>query len=81
MMVEDRHYWFRRKTYGIGWSLPAAWQGWVVVLVFLTLLFAGLSGIDTPQLRLGYLIALGLSFVAVVVWKGERPVKWRWGRD
>jgi hypothetical protein len=29
------------KRYGWGWGLPAAWQGWVALAVFLGLVAAG----------------------------------------
>lgn len=35
---EQKSYWFEAKSFGIGWTLPVTWQGWVVVVVFLVLL-------------------------------------------
>ena len=29
--------WFKAKKYGYGWY-PATWQGWLVILVYLTIL-------------------------------------------
>lgn len=80
-MPEDRPHWFGAKSYGIGWTLPVTWQGWVVVLAFFALLLAGLRRFDAPGLRLAYILSLVVGLVIVVAWKGEKPVKWRWGRD
>lgn len=79
-MSRERSYWFAAKTYGIGWTLPITWQGWATISAFFALLFAGLAVIDAPAPRLGYIVLLSVLLVVVVVWKGERPFRWRWGR-
>jgi hypothetical protein len=79
-MSKERTYWFEAKTYGIGWTLPATWQGWLTIVVFLGLLFAGLTLIQDFEIRLGFIAVLATLLVVVVAWKGERPFKWRWGR-
>lgn len=79
-MSKDKPYWFAAKTYGMGWSVPVTWQGWAVVLVFFALLLAGLATLDRSAFRLVYVVVLAIAFAGVVAWKGERPLKWRWGR-
>ncbi len=37
--------WFKRKLYGWGWT-PAAWQGWLVIVVYVALLVAFSLTID-----------------------------------
>jgi hypothetical protein len=81
IVAEDKPpYWFEAKRFGIGWTLPATWQGWVTVLVYVGLLFVGLRGFATSSSRLIYVAALSVLLVLIIVWKGEKPVKWRWGR-
>jgi len=80
-MSKGRTYWFEAKTYGIGWGLPVNWQGWLTLCVFAGLLLGGLAGIESSAYRIVYGIVLAALFVAVVIWKGEKPVKWRWGRN
>ena len=77
---KEQSYWFEAKSYGIGWTLPVTWQGWVTVLIYIGLLVAGLSALPTPMTRLIHVVLVSLLLVAVVIWKGERPVRWRWGR-
>ena len=77
---KEHSYWFQAKTYGIGWALPVTWQGWLVVLVFCATLFGGLAVIETTGFQLVYSVTVGLILVAVVAWKGEKPLRWRWGR-
>jgi hypothetical protein len=35
-----KKYWFRARSFGWGWT-PSSWQGWLVTLVYLALLTAG----------------------------------------
>jgi hypothetical protein len=77
---QKKLYWFKSKAYGWGWGLPAAWQGWVVVSIYASALVAGLIMISNPQYLLAYLVGITAVLIAIVVWKGERPLKWRWGK-
>ena len=38
MHTQPKNYWFPAKRYGWGWGLPSAWQGWVVLLVYLAVI-------------------------------------------
>jgi hypothetical protein len=80
MENDDDGYWFAAKTWGYGWGLPSAWQGWVALLVYIALLTATLALPTTTLSRLTGAVIVTVAFIAVVVWKGERPAKWRWGR-
>ncbi|MGB8326382.1 MAG: hypothetical protein WCE48_02255 [Steroidobacteraceae bacterium] len=82
-MPEDPEYWFPAKRYGWGWGLPIRWQGWVVVVGYLVLLFGGMVVID-PRTRAGafsvYVVVLSLVLVVVCLRTGEPP-RWRWGGE
>lgn len=73
-------YWFKRKLYGWGW-VPARWQGWVVMLVALGVLWLGVYVGDTDDAPgaafLGLILMLAIVF-GFCYWKGEKP-KWQWG--
>jgi len=71
-------YWFAVKRYGWGWGMPVRWQGWAVLLGYLGLLYAGIYGLTPGRGAAVYLLVLTALLVVVVVWKGERPVRWRW---
>jgi hypothetical protein len=74
-----RKIWFPAKRYGWGWGLPIAWQGWVVLAVFVASITAGVVFVlPSRGLFIGYVIVLILAFTAVCWAKGERP-GWRWG--
>lgn len=79
-----KRLWFRAKDYGWGWR-PASWQGWLSLIVFVTLLIGGLRWIDTQSLSttdtlygaISYTAALIFLLIALCAHTGERP-QWRW---
>jgi uncharacterized BrkB/YihY/UPF0761 family membrane protein len=75
-------FWFAVKRYGWGWGLPVRWQGWVVLVSYLALIFAGIYYLQPKRNvlgLLGYVWGLTAILVVIVAVKGERPVGWRWG--
>ncbi len=82
MQAEPR-YWFPAKRYGWGWGPPSSWQGWVVLVVFVGLVIAGIFLFQPKADPVPYIIyatVLGALFFVVCWLKGEPP-RWRWGRD
>lgn len=80
-MAEGNEYWFPRKTYGWGWGLPCAWQGWVVLAVYL-LVFVLLAVLLRREHVGAYLAGIGVATAALVAicwFKGEPPGGWHWG--
>jgi len=73
--------WFKRKLYGWGW-VPVRWQGWLVVLVALSIFVASIivgERDDAPgAVALGFLVMVAIIF-AFGYWKGEKP-RWSWGQ-
>lgn len=88
LIVSPQDYWFKAKLYGWGWT-PAKWQGWLVILVYITLILTlvltreeAIQG--NPDSGSNFLI-LGLPIIlltAVLIFicykKGEKP-RWQWG--
>ena len=73
-------YWFRARRRGWGWGLPATWQGWAVLAVFLVLLAAGALLLPTNAfVFFGYVGLVSGGFVAICWLKGEPP-HWHWGK-
>ena len=79
MDIEKPSYWFEAKSFGIGWTLPATWQGWATVAVYFALMMVGLFSLSAGASRVVYLVLVSVLFVGVVAWKGERPFRWRSG--
>jgi hypothetical protein len=82
-MRDPSSFWFPAKRYGFGWALPTRWQGWAVLAVYCVLVLAGVRFLQvergTPAF-LAYLVAITVMLVAIVAAKGERPLRWRWGK-
>ncbi len=82
-MSDEPKFWFPVKRYGWGWGPPVRWQGWAVLVMYLALVGGGIYYFDTRRAALeffAYLVALTAAFVAIVALKGEKPVRWRWGK-
>ena len=83
MEARSPKYWFPAKRHGWGWGPPVAWQGWVVLAVFICLLVAGFFAFSPetqPGRFLAYVVGLCALLVLVCWFKGERP-RWRWGKS
>lgn len=74
-------YWFKTRLYGWGW-VPVRWQGWLVVVIGIAILVAGIYIGDTDDAPgaalLGFLLMTTLIFT-FGYWKGEKP-RWQWGQ-
>jgi len=80
MPESDQKFWFHAKAFGYGWGLPASWQGWVVLILYI-LLVIGTARLGPGDIKLPVISILTVMFIIVVVFTGERPAKWRWGKD
>lgn len=78
--------WFVAKRYGWGW-MPATWQGWGILLVFVVVIYADLHRIDVQSHSvsdtliafLPHVIVWSAILVGVCYLTGEKPY-WRWGK-
>ena len=76
------NYWFPARRYGWGWGLPTAWQGWVVLAVFVALLAVGFVLVPPTADAIAF-IDYVLVLVGVLVgicWVTGEPTQWRWGK-
>lgn len=78
--MSDPRYWFRAKRYGWGWGLPATWQGWAFLILWLLVLVVGSRSI-APMSREGFWLFFALMVAALVgvCYKKGEPPRWRWG--
>ena len=84
MNEKPKSFWFQAKAYGWGWDLPVKWQGWLVLVGYAALFYWGVQHFKAERSARGFLMYIGvltIILVAIVVVKGERPAKWRWGRE
>lgn len=77
--------WFKRKSYGWGWS-PCSWQGWVVIsayVIFLTwnalrLDHVAQNEIETVTHFIPETIIATMVLLVITYFTGESP-RWQWG--
>ena len=83
--MKKNKLWFRRKTYGWGWT-PITWEGWLVTFVVLVIpliirLSAKAYGLEKST-QYFYTWAsvpiLLMSLILICFRYGEKP-KWQWG--
>jgi hypothetical protein len=82
-VTDQSTFWFSVKRYGYGWGLPNRWQGWLVLAAYLALVYGGIRYLEPRRDSLSlfvYLIVLTAVLVIVIAVKGERPLRWRWGK-
>jgi hypothetical protein len=75
----DRQIWFPAKRYGWGWGLPVAWQGWVILIVWVVVVAVGasfLAGRHWAAYAV-FMLFMAALLIGVCYAKGERP-RWRW---
>lgn len=83
MKDNPKGLWFKQKRFGWGWT-PVKWQGWLVIVVYVALLFVATKTIEesasnsTPVAFLVLVILLTTALFVVCYKKGEKP-KWNWG--
>ncbi len=80
-----KQIWFKRKTYGWGWT-PATWQGWAVIGIYTGAVISSFlksdenshSASDTLFSFIPMTILLTLILLAITYLTGEKP-SWQWG--
>ena len=78
--------WFAHKTHGYGAGLPVAWQGWVVLVVYMVV--AGFSSwLAYAMERTGVFLAVAVMIIATIILfiisarTTRGGWRWRWGGD
>ncbi|HEX7069686.1 MAG TPA: hypothetical protein VF190_02725 [Rhodothermales bacterium] len=76
-----KEYWFPAKRYGWGWGFPSTWQGWLVLMGYFGLVFAGIPLVHASRgsdAFAGYVALLTVGLI-VICWRKGEPPRWRWG--
>jgi len=78
MKSKPSKLWFKRKTYGWGWT-PSTWQGWVVLLIWAIFFGFSVNKMDHEWLKNFIVIFISTAILLFICWKkGEKP-RWQWG--
>jgi hypothetical protein len=77
--------WFKRKTYGWGWT-PVTLEGWVITFVYIFLLILFVSQFNATSTVIDAIVLFFLPgsiitgiFFYILYKKGEKP-RWQWGK-
>ncbi len=78
--ARGKGYWFPAKSYGWGWGLPVAWQGWLFLGAWLAVVALGTCYLAPygDAVFLAFMAVMVVVLVLVCYQKGEPP-RWRWG--
>lgn len=77
---EEKQYWFPAKQFGWGWGFPTAWQGWLVLGLYIAAVLALASTRPDDRTLYTWLVPLTAIVFIICFLKGEPP-RWRWGDD
>lgn len=78
MNVQHSKPWFAAKRYGYGSGWPIAWQGWLVVAVYVVAVTSASLALS-PLLAVGTLIASTIAMMIVCAKRTQGG--WRWRSD
>ncbi len=73
--------WFAPKKFGLGSGLPIAWQGWVIMTLYLAVVTgtAGLLAPRHPGIALAVILPLTVAFMVICAQHTRGGWKWRNG--
>ena len=72
--------WFEQKRYGLGAGRPIAWQGWLVLGVYLVIVIAAAQLADRNPWITGSVVITATALLLVVAARTTRGGwRWRWG--
>lgn len=74
--------WFAPKRYGWGAGRPIAWQGWLVLVVYLAVVIGAVQVIHRQPWAMGSIILTATAILWVIAAKTTRGGwRWRWGGE
>ena len=72
--------WFEPKSYGYGSGLPIAWQGWVVLGLYLAVVFVAIWLFQKQPLAIFAILVPATALLLLVTARTTRGGwRWRWG--
>jgi hypothetical protein len=74
--------WFAPKRYGLGGGVPIAWQGWIVLGVYLAIIIAASQLLNQrPWAMVSVIVPATMIFLVIVVRTTRGGWRWRWGSE
>lgn len=80
--MTDGPEWFAPKRYGFGSGLPIAWQGWLVLGVYLAVVIGASVAVGERPVFVGAVIFAATVLLLLVTARTTRGGwRWRWGKE
>lgn len=80
--MSDGPIWFAPKRYGYGAGLPIAWQGWLVMALFMAVTIAAAILFADRPLVLAAVLAPAVILLVILCARTTRGGwRWRWGEE
>ena len=80
--MSDGQEWFAPRRYGIGAGLPISWQGWLVVVGYVTIVgTAAIAFRANPPVFVAILAPVTAVFLTIAARTTRGGWRWRWGED
>lgn len=74
--------WFAPKRFGYGAGLPGAWQGWAVLIAYLTIVIGSSLLFSRRPLALVGIVVPATALLIVITARTTRGGwRWRWGKE
>ena len=74
--------WFSQRRYGYGAGLPIAWQGWLVVIVYVATVMGALLLLGERNPASYAILIIATAILLVIAARTTRGGwRWRWGKD
>ncbi len=75
-------FWFAPKRYGYGAGLPVAWQGWLVLALYLAIVVLA-AALLAPNLWAIFSVVIPATVILIVVaaQTTRGGWRWRWGKE
>lgn len=72
--------WFAPKRYGLGSGLPIAWQGWLVLVIYLAIIAVSFIQFGEHDPATYAIVAIATAVMLVIAARTTRGGwRWRWG--
>lgn len=69
--------WFYAKTYGYGWGMPASWEGWLTMILYLLVMAGGCFVV--PMGYYGLVALAATAVLLIILFKRGEKLQWRFG--
>ena len=80
--MSDGPEWFAPRRYGLGSGLPIAWQGWLVLALYLAVFAAAVYFLGEDSAAFVATIVIATAVMLVIAARTTKGGwRWRWGRE